>query len=242
MCYSNSSLYASLRIDVHADFTALQAQADIAAQLRQGSCTPKVWEAFTKAYAQANAVLSDPCADEAKVESAALSLQQAIADVEHSSAYNDLSALCAQLESLKKVQYESESWDAMASLWEEAKTLLAQDDAQTDALITMKTDLQKAVDSLQAVQDSTSKDEGTDQEQTPPNGDETGGEVPKPPVQEGERLPQDTQQTQTPDVQTNPQETSADTAAIEMKDCWWVGALIGAGALSLLTLRRRTHR
>ena len=187
-------------------------------------------------------MLSDPCADAAKVEAAALSLQQAIADVEHSSAYNDLSALCTQLESLEKVQYESESWDAMANLWEEAKALLAQDDAQTDALITMKADLQKAVDSLQAVQDSTSKDEGTDQEQTPPKEDETGGETPKPPVQEGERLPQDTQQTQTPDVQTKPQEISAGTAAIEMNDCWWFGALIGAGALSLLTLRRRTHR
>lgn len=152
---NNSRLYASIRIDVCADKTALAALLEQTSDLSQGSCTQAVWDRFVECRSQARKVLEDPVADEQMIAQATDALDAAAQTVRTDQARMDLSALCAQADELQEAGYEAESWQAFARAYEHARQMLAREDASAEDLRFAQTALRTAMDQLIPHQEET---------------------------------------------------------------------------------------
>ena len=152
---NNSRLYASIRIDVCADKTALAALLKQTSDLSQGSCTQAVWDRFVECRSHARKVLEDPVADEQMIAQATDALDAAAQTVRTDQARMDLSALCAQADELQEAGYEAESWQAFARAYEHARQMLDREDASAEDLRSAQTALRTAMDQLIPHQEET---------------------------------------------------------------------------------------
>ena len=214
---NNSRLYASMRIDVHADKTQLETLIHTVSDLKQNNCSSVIWAMFEKTYQDALKVMQDPSADETEIQQAYQALEQAYQNVLLSSAKEDLRLVMEEAEQLKETAYEKESWEAFLATYQNAKAVYAQTGMTVESYRDAQTHLQEAMDQLVKIEQNVPGEEDND-EQAPSQPEEDK------PSNEGNN-----------EIMTHP-DTAAQTTVMN----WILLSFVAIGAMTYMI--RKYHR
>lgn len=166
---------------VQPDKTALQALFDELSALENDGYTAESWDALQKALTDAKAVLDDTEATQETVDAAKAALEAARDALEKEEPVDPekpdksaLQKLYDECQKLKAEDYTKDSWKVLADAMEQAKQILADEDATAEQIASSVKDLEAAKSQLKKAESV----KPVDPEEKPenPSGNVTTGE------------------------------------------------------------------
>ena len=141
------------------DTSALEEAIAKAEALTEQDYTEESWKALEEAKAAAESVLADPTATQSQVDQAAEALEEAMAALEQMVVdKTELEKAITKAKSLKKSDYNKQSWDAMQAALKVAEAAMKDEDATQEEVDAAADALNKAI---KALVPATGKNPGT---------------------------------------------------------------------------------